>query len=91
GEITSGLNFLIAIGLLFGIGYLRHARKHQSPIMDFSLMKVPSFGTSVIAGSLTRITQGAQPLLLPLLFQIGFGMSADAAGQIIIATALGAL
>ncbi|ANP84719.1 MFS transporter [Rhizobium leguminosarum] len=83
--------FLIAIGLLFGIGYLRHARKHPSPIMDFSLMKVPSFGTSVIAGSLTRITQGAQPFLLPLLFQIGFGLSAAAAGQIIIATALGAL
>ncbi|MBB2791645.1 UNVERIFIED_ORG: EmrB/QacA subfamily drug resistance transporter [Rhizobium pisi] len=83
--------FLIAIGLIFGIAYLRHARKHPSPIMDFSLMKVPSFGTSVIAGSLTRITQGAQPFLLPLLFQIGFGLSAAAAGQIVIATALGAL
>lgn len=83
--------FLIALGLLFGIAYLRHARKHPSPIMDFSLMKVPSFGTSVIAGSLTRITQGAQPFLLPLLFQIGFGLSAAAAGQIVIATALGAL
>ncbi|PWI55607.1 MFS transporter [Rhizobium phaseoli] len=83
--------FLIAIGLIFGIAYLRHARRHPSPIMDFSLMKVPSFGTSVIAGSLTRITQGAQPFLLPLLFQIGFGLSAAAAGQIVIATALGAL
>ncbi|ARM11514.1 MULTISPECIES: MFS transporter [Rhizobium] len=83
--------FLIAIGLIFGIAYLRHARKHPSPIMDFSLMKVPSFGTSVLAGSLTRITQGAQPFLLPLLFQIGFGLSAAAAGQIVIATALGAL
>ncbi|WP_416065723.1 MDR family MFS transporter [Rhizobium sp. ZK1] len=83
--------FLIAIGLLFGIAYLRHARKHPAPIMDFSLMKVPSFGTSVIAGSLTRITQGAQPFLLPLLFQIGFGLSAAAAGQIVISTALGAL
>ncbi|MBB3392607.1 EmrB/QacA subfamily drug resistance transporter [Rhizobium sp. BK275] len=83
--------FLIATGLLFGIAYLRHARRHPAPIMDFSLMKVPSFGTSVIAGSLTRITQGAQPFLLPLLFQIGFGLSAAAAGQIVISTALGAL
>ena len=83
--------FLIAIGLLFGIAYLKHARNHPSPIMDFSLMRVPSFGTSVIAGSLTRITQGAQPFLLPLLFQIGFGLSAAAAGQIVISTALGAL
>src|SRR5262249_55251268 len=50
--------FLIAVGLLFGIAYIRHARNHPSPILDFSLMKVPSFSASVIAGSLTRITQG---------------------------------
>jgi hypothetical protein len=83
--------FLVATGMLSGIAYLRHARKHPAPIMDFSLMKVPSFGTSVVAGSLTRITQGAQPFLLPLLFQIGFGLSAAAAGQMVISTALGAL
>ncbi len=83
--------FLVSIGLLFGIAYLRHARRHPAPIMDFSLMKVPSFGTSVIAGSLTRISQGAQPFLLPLLFQIGFGMSAAKSGQIVLATATGAL
>jgi hypothetical protein len=59
--------------------------------MDFSLMKVPSFGTSVIAGSLTRISQGGLPFLLPLLFQIGFGMSAAKAGQIVIAGALGSM
>jgi EmrB/QacA subfamily drug resistance transporter len=83
--------FLVATGMLSGIAYLRHARKHPAPIMDFSLMKVPSFGTSVIAGSLTRICQGAQPFLLPLLFQIGFGMSAAKAGQVVLATAVGAV
>ncbi|WFR94451.1 MFS transporter [Rhizobium tumorigenes] len=82
---------LIAIGVLFGIAYLRHARKHPSPIMDFSLMRVPSFGASVIAGSLTRITQGAQPFLIPLMLQLGFGMSAAAAGRIVIATAIGSM
>ena len=83
--------FLISVGLLFGIAYLRHARKHPSPIMDFSLMKVPTFRTSVIAGSLTRISQGAHPFLIPLMLQLGFGMSAAAAGQIAIATAIGSM
>ncbi|OCJ18042.1 MFS transporter [Rhizobium sp. AC44/96] len=83
--------FLIAVGVLFGIAYLKHARNHPSPIMDFSLMKVPSFGTSVIAGSLTRITQGAQPFLLPLYFQLGFGLSAAKAGQLVTAAALGSM
>jgi EmrB/QacA subfamily drug resistance transporter len=90
GELSMAI-FLIAIGLLFGIAYLRHARKHPSPIMDFSLMRVPSFGASVIAGSLTRITQGAQPFLIPLMLQLGFGMSAAAAGRIVIATAIGSM
>ena len=90
GEGTFSL-FLIAVGLLFGIAYLKHARRHPSPIMDFSLMKVPSFGTSVIAGSLTRITQGAQPFLLPLYFQLGFGLSAAKAGQLVTAAALGSM
>ena len=83
--------FLIAVGLHFGLAYLRHARRHPSPIMDFSLMKVPSFGTSVIAGSLTRITQGAQPFLLPLYFQLGFGLSAAKAGQLVTAAAIGSM
>jgi len=54
-------------------------------------MKVPSFGTSVIAGSLTRITQGAQPFLLPLYFQLGFGLSAAKAGQLVTAAAIGSM
>lgn len=83
--------FLVAVGLLFGIAYLRHARKHPAPILDFSLMRISSFGASVIAGSLTRITQGAQPFLIPLMLQVGFGMSAASAGLFVMATAFGSI
>ncbi|MDR3375777.1 MAG: MFS transporter [Ancalomicrobiaceae bacterium] len=82
---------LVVIGAAFGVAYLRHARHHVAPILDFRLMRVPSFGTSVIAGSLTRITQGAHPFLLPLMLQLGFGFSAARAGLIVTATAIGSL
>ncbi len=82
---------LIGVGLIFGAAYLRHARKHPSPILDFSLMRIPSFNASVVAGSLTRITQGAQPFLLPLMLQLGFNLSAASAGGIVVATALGSM
>ncbi|WP_152047379.1 MDR family MFS transporter [Aureimonas psammosilenae] len=82
---------LVAFGLVTGAVYLRHARRHAAPILDPALMRVPSFGTSVIAGSLTRITQGAQPFLLPLMMQLGFGLSAATSGLITIATAIGSL
>jgi len=82
---------LVAIGTVAGIAYVRHARGTADPILDLRLMRVPTFRLSVIGGSLTRITQGAQPFLLPLMFQIGFGLSAAVTGTITMATAIGAL
>ena len=90
GELSSAL-VLIAIGAITGALYLAHARRIATPILDLSLMRIPSFRLSVIAGSLTRITQGAQPFLLPLLLQLGFGFTAAASGTITIATAIGSL
>lgn len=82
---------LIACGIVSGLFYLHHAKLAEAPILDLRLMKVRTFGLSVIGGSLTRITQGAQPFLLPLMMQIGFGMSAVESGLITFATAIGSL
>ena len=82
---------LLAAGALAGALYLARARRTEHPILDFRLMNVPSFGTSIVAGSLTRITQGAQPFLLALLLQLDFGFSALQSGAMTLATALGAM
>jgi hypothetical protein len=60
-------------------------------LIDLSLLRIDSFRLSVIGGSLMRVTQGAQPFLLPLMFQIAFGLSAVRSGQLILATSLGAI
>jgi EmrB/QacA subfamily drug resistance transporter len=83
--------WLIGVGLVAGVLYIRHARRRSDPVLDLSLMRIPSFRLSVIAGSLTRITQGAQPFLLPLMLQLGFGLTAAASGTITIAGAMGSL
>ena len=80
---------LIAIGLVTGAFYIRHAARVAHPILDLSLMRVPTFGLSVLGGSLTRITQGAQPFLLPLMMQLAFGLSAAKSGTITVATTIG--
>ena len=77
GEMRLALA-LLALGAGAGVLYLRHARRIAHPILDFRLMRIPSFGTSIIAGALTRITQGAQPFLLPLMLQLDFGLTAAA-------------
>jgi len=90
GQVSLALA-LLAVGLVAGAFYLLHARRHAAPILEIALMRVPSFRLSVIGGSLTRITQGAQPFLLPLMLQLGFGLSPALSGSIVLATAMGAL
>ncbi len=67
---------IVGAGIVAGWLYLRHSRRHPQPVLDFSLMRVPTFGLSVIGGGLTRIAAGAVPFLLPMMLQLGFGMSA---------------
>ncbi len=78
----------IAVGLSCGRVYVRHARRHPHPILDLTLMRIPTFRLSVIAGSLTRITQGAQPFLLPLMMQLGFGLTAAQSGLVTVSPPL---
>ena len=54
-------------------------------------MRVPTFGISVLAGALSRIAVGAMPFLLPMMLQIGFGMSASESGLVTFASAVGSL
>ena len=80
---------LLAIGVVGIVGYVLHARRAARPILDLRLLAVPTFRLSVVGGTLMRITQGAQPFLLPMLMQVGFGLSAAASGSITVATAIG--
>jgi EmrB/QacA subfamily drug resistance transporter len=82
---------LLAAGAALGAFYIHHARRTKDPILDISLMKIPTYGTSVIAGAITRVTQGAHPYLLPLMMQLGFGLSAAQSGLMTLATALGSI
>src|SRR5262245_15667470 len=63
---------LIATGLISLALYLAYARRAPAPIIDFGLLKLPSFRASITGGFLFRIGVGAMPFLLPLLLQVGF-------------------
>jgi EmrB/QacA subfamily drug resistance transporter len=80
---------LLAAALVFGLLYVWHARRALHPVLDLALLAIPTFRLSIIGGSLTRITQGAQPFLLPLMMQLAFGLNAAKSGLITLGTALG--
>ena len=82
---------LLAAGVGAAALYLRHARRHPAPLLDLSLLSVPSFALSMVAGTLFRIGVGAIPFLLPLMLQLGFGKTAVESGMITFASSIGAI
>ncbi len=81
----------IALGLSAALLYVLHARRVAAPVLDFTLMRIPTFLVSVFGGSLFRIGVGAMPFLLPLMLQIGFGESAMQSGLVTFASSAGAI
>jgi MFS family permease len=71
---------LLVVGVLLGAMSIRHLRRHPTPVIDLWPMRVPTFAATTWGGSLFRITISAAPFLVPLMLQVGFGMSALASG-----------
>jgi EmrB/QacA subfamily drug resistance transporter len=82
---------LILFGSLCLAFYVIHARHVPHPILKLKLLKLPTFRTSVVGGFFFRAGIGSNPFLLPLMLQIGFGLSAFQSGSLTFASSAGAL
>ncbi len=82
---------LLMLGGLFGWLTIRHSRSVEQPLLDLRLLELQTYRAVIIAGSLFRIGVGAIPFLLPLLLQLGFGLSPLQSGLVTFVAALGAL
>jgi len=99
GFSVLGLNFLpwtvvaslIGGGVIFFSAYLVHARRTPYPALDLALFRIPTFRASVVGGFVFRVGIGALPFLLPLLLQVGFGMTPFQSGLITFVSAVGAM
>jgi MFS family permease len=58
-------------------------------MLDLRTLQVPTFFAVITGGSIFRITIGAAPFLLPLLFQVGFGLDAFHSGMLVLVTFIG--
>jgi EmrB/QacA subfamily drug resistance transporter len=82
---------LLCIGALAAVAYVIHAKRTPAPILDLTLLKLPTFRASIFGGFLFRLGIGALPFLLPLLLQIGFDLTPFQSGLITFTTALGSM
>jgi EmrB/QacA subfamily drug resistance transporter len=87
-SVTAGL---VAGGALATLAYVVRARGMAAPVIDLTLFKLASFRAGVVGGFIFRIGAGALPFLLPLLMQLGFGMTPFQSGLVTLSTAVGAM
>ncbi|CAN5709088.1 MFS transporter [soil metagenome] len=80
-----------AVGIAASWFYYLRSRDHSNPIIDLKILRYSAFRASVVGGMPLRIAIGASPFLLPLMLQLGFGLSPLASGSITVASAIGAL
>ena len=64
---------------------VRHLRRAEHPLLDLDVLRIPSFRSTALYGSIYRAVITAVPFLLPLMFQLWFGWTPLAAGLMVMA------
>ncbi|MGF6174577.1 MFS transporter [Ensifer sp. 4252] len=77
---------LLATGAAIGVMATRHFKAIANPLLDLSALKVQTFAMSTLsAGTACRVAINATPFLIPLLFQVGFGLNPIQTGIYVLA------
>ena len=81
----------VVVGAIALLLFVPHARRHPHPVLELRLFTIETFRSCVVSGTVFRIAMGAIPFLLPLMLQLGFGLTAFQSGMITFMAAAGAL
>lgn len=81
----------LLLGIIFLLFYFMYARHNNHAIFPISLFAVRTFRIGLIGNLCCRIGMSSMPILLPLLFQVAFGVSPDISGWLLAPMALAAM
>lgn len=82
---------VIVSGIVLFLLYIRHARRHPTPLISLNLFKTRTFSVGIAGNIASRLGTGCVPFLMPLMLQVGFGYSALIAGCMMAPTAMGSI
>ena len=82
---------LLVLSVAAGLYAVRHARRRAHPLLDLTPFGVPSFAITVSGSVAVRAAITAAPFLLPLMFQLAFGLSPLDSGLLLLAVFAGNL
>jgi EmrB/QacA subfamily drug resistance transporter len=76
---------MIVTGFVLGTAAVLWLLKAKHPVVDLRTLRIPTFAaTDVKAGAILRTAINATPFLLPLMFQVAYGMDALSAGSLVM-------
>jgi MFS family permease len=82
---------LLGSGLIVGTLAVRYLRRASAPLIDLGPLRIHTFAVTLRGGSLFRLATSAVPFLLPLMFQLGFGLDSFTSGLLVLAIFAGSL
>lgn len=82
---------MIGAALMTGALAIWHSKRAAYPLLPLVALNIKSYAVTIYGGSLFRVAIGALPFLLPLMFQLAYGMSAFDAGLLVLSVFAGNL
>jgi EmrB/QacA subfamily drug resistance transporter len=71
--------------------FATYALRVPHPVMNLRLFRYRLFSVGTLAGGIARVSINGTPFLLPLMLQVGFGMSPVTSGSLVLFASAGAL
>jgi MFS family permease len=83
-ELPLGIS-LFAAAAVGGVLAIRHLKRVPDPVVRLRAVQIPTFFVgSVSGGNISRAAISATPFLLPLMFQVGYGLTPVASGLLLL-------
>ncbi|WP_165020825.1 DHA2 family efflux MFS transporter permease subunit [Dysgonomonas sp. ZJ279] len=82
---------IIVMGVLLLVFNVRYSKHISNPLIDYTVVKIPTYRVTIFTGSLSRMVIGVAPFLVPLMFQEAFGLSPFESGLLFLSTMAGNL
>jgi hypothetical protein len=86
-----GCLFFFGRGFLSGFLSIRHLKRTKNPMIDLSLLNIPTFKITLWVGLWIRTALSAIPFLIPLYLQLGLGIDPFVAGLLVLSVFIGNL
>lgn len=90
-EYRTKAMIVLGIGALLIAVYYFYARQAKNPLLPLSLFHVRTFRVGIMANMWIRLSGSGIPFLLPLMLQVAFHKSAEAAGWLMVPLALSSM